>query len=123
MWKQPRAGNSSSSIGEDERMSQAVTHAVEQADTPNPKPTGACVMVIFGATGDLTSRKLIPALYNLLKSGLVSENFAIVGTGREEYPVEKFREMMSERLRMFATSQLEETELQWLVSRIYYCGG
>jgi glucose-6-phosphate 1-dehydrogenase len=105
-------------------MSHAVTHATPAiAQSPRPRPTGPCIMVIFGATGDLTQRKLIPALYNLLKSGLVSEQFAIVGTGREDYPVEKFRGMMAERLRMFATSELEESKLEWLVGRIYYCGG
>ncbi len=104
-------------------MSHAVTHAVPDSTAPKPKPAGPCIMVIFGATGDLTSRKLIPALYNLLRGGLVSDNFAIVGTGREEYPVEKFRQMMSERLRMFATSELEEEKISWLVDRIYYCGG
>ena len=104
-------------------MSHAA-HAVEQgANEPKPKAAGPCVMVIFGATGDLTSRKLMPALYNLLKLGLISDNFAVVGTGREEYPTDKFRDMMSERLKMFATGQLEEKELQWLVSRIHYCGG
>jgi glucose-6-phosphate 1-dehydrogenase len=105
-------------------MSLAVTHpGSERQDIRKPKSAGPCVMVIFGATGDLTSRKLIPALYNLLKSGLVSDQFAVVGTGREEYPVDKFRGMMSERLRMFATSELEEGKIEWLVSRIYYCGG
>jgi glucose-6-phosphate 1-dehydrogenase len=104
-------------------MSQVVSQPAVESLTPKPKPTGPCAMVIFGATGDLTSRKLIPALYNLLKSGLVSQQFAIVGTGREDYPVEKFRAMMAERLRVFATSKLEESELEWLVGRIYYCGG
>ena len=105
-------------------MSHAVTHpAAELTQTPRPRPTGPCVMVIFGATGDLTQRKLIPALYNLLKSGLISDQFAVVGTGRDDYSAEKFRGMMAERLRMFATSELEESKLEWLVSRIYYSGG
>src|ERR1041384_7002391 len=105
-------------------MSHAVSHAAaDMTETPRPKPTGPCVMVIFGATGDLTSRKLIPALYNLLKSGLTSEQFAVVGTGGDDYSEEKFRDMMTERLRMFATSELEESKLQWLVNRIYYCAG
>src|SRR5689334_2866343 len=103
-------------------MSQAVSHATAEL-TPKPRPTGPCVMVIFGATGDLTSRKLIPALYNLLKIGLISEQFAIVGTGRDEYSQEKFRGMMAERLRMFATGDLEEKKVDWLVNRIYYCAG
>jgi len=105
-------------------MSQAASHAaVNPPEAPKPKPTGPCVMVIFGATGDLTSRKLIPALYNLLKSGLVSEQFAVVGTGRDDYSEEKFRGMMAERLRLFATGELEESKVEWLVSRIYYSGG
>ena len=41
-----------------------------------------CVMVIFGAAGDLTARKLIPALYNLARAGLLSRNFAVVGVAR-----------------------------------------
>src|ERR1044071_1973503 len=105
-------------------MSHAVSHAAaDMTETPRPKPTGPCVMVIFGATGDLTSRKLIPALYNLLKSGLMSEQFAVIGTGRDDYTNEKFREIMVEKLRTFATSELDDAKIQWLASRIYYCNG
>ena len=43
------------------------------------RPAPSCTMVIFGACGDLTKRKLIPALYNLAKSNLLPNNFAIVG--------------------------------------------
>src|SRR3954469_11833270 len=102
-------------------MSHAVSHAIE--DVPKPKPTGPCVMVIFGATGDLTSRKLIPALYNLLKLGMMSEQFAIVGTGRDDYSQDKYLAMMTDRLSRFATSDLEDNKLEWLVSRICYCAG
>ena len=41
-------------------------------------------MVIFGATGDLTARLLMPAIYNLSRTGLLSDNFALVGLGRTE---------------------------------------
>ena len=41
-----------------------------------------CVMVIFGAAGDLTGRMLIPALYNLARAGLLSREFAVVGVAR-----------------------------------------
>jgi glucose-6-phosphate 1-dehydrogenase len=41
-------------------------------------------MVIFGATGDLTKRKLLPSIYNLLSSGLLSREFAIVGMSKDE---------------------------------------
>ena len=49
------------------------------------------VMVIFGAGGDLTKRKLFPALYNLAKEGLLPDNFALVGFGRSVLPTEKFQ--------------------------------
>ena len=46
------------------------------------RPGDPCVMVIFGASGDLTKRKLIPALYNLAKDNLLSKEFALVGIAR-----------------------------------------
>ena len=50
----------------------------QQPNTPlNVAPP--CVMVIFGAAGDLTKRKLIPALYNLKHSQLLSDSFAVIG--------------------------------------------
>ena len=42
-------------------------------------PADPCVMVIFGAFGDLTKRKLVPTLYNLTRDGFLSKNFAVVG--------------------------------------------
>lgn len=106
-------------------MSQgAATHAANRSySSATAKPAGPCVMVIFGATGDLTSRKLIPALYNLLKAGLLSDNFAMVGVAREQYTNEVFREMMTQRLKLFATDQVDDGKLEWLVSRMHYLGG
>ena len=52
------------------------------------QPADPCVMVIFGATGDLTKRKLFPALYNLAKANLLSREFAIVGLARNEMTTE-----------------------------------
>jgi len=49
-------------------------------------------MVIFGATGDLTKRKLFPALYNLAKEGFLPEKFAIVGVGRQELETDHYRQ-------------------------------
>ena len=57
-----------------------------------PPPSGPCAMVIFGATGDLTARKLFPALYNLAKSNLLSREFAIIGVGRSAYSIDQFRQ-------------------------------
>lgn len=59
---------------------------LESEKRPDP-----CVLVIFGASGDLTQRKLIPALYNLRGQGLLPRNFAVVGISRSPLPDEEFR--------------------------------
>jgi len=52
------------------------------------------LVIIFGASGDLTSRKLLPSLCNLVASGLLTEDFAIIGVGRTEWSDQEFREKM-----------------------------
>ncbi len=80
-------------------------------------------MVIFGATGDLTKRKLFPALYNLAKDGHLPDNFAIVGVGRQEMLSDEFRDQMVENLKEFAGSNGDEERIKWFCSRTYYTGG
>ncbi|MDE3055859.1 MAG: glucose-6-phosphate dehydrogenase [Verrucomicrobiota bacterium] len=55
-----------------------------------------CVVVIFGATGDLTAKRLVPALYNLGREGLLPTNFALVGFARREKSHEQFRSELKE---------------------------
>ena len=55
-------------------------------------------MVIFGASGDLTKRLLMPALYNLARAGRLSEKFALIGVDRSEKTHEDFREELADRL-------------------------
>ena len=82
-----------------------------------------CVMVIFGASGDLTKRKLIPALYNLAKDNLLSRQFAVVGFATRDYTTETFRRQISEDIREFATEKLDQEVWEWLVRRLYYVQG
>ncbi len=86
-------------------------------------PAGPCVMVIFGATGDLTKRKLFPALYNLAKANLLSREFAIVGTSRPEMTTEAFRTQISQDIKTFATAEVEPEIWDWFLQRIYYVPG
>ncbi len=88
-----------------------------------PKPAPPSAMVIFGATGDLTKRKLFPALYNLHASGLLPDEFAVVGTGRTEMSTEDFRQSLKDELRQFATGKVEDELLGWLIERVYYTAG
>jgi glucose-6-phosphate 1-dehydrogenase len=82
-----------------------------------------CVMVIFGASGDLTKRKLIPALYNLARENLLSRQFAIIGFASADYSSASFREQLAKDLRAFATSPVEEEIWDWFARRIYYVRG
>ncbi|MBN2719700.1 MAG: glucose-6-phosphate dehydrogenase, partial [Proteobacteria bacterium] len=59
------------------------------------RPTDPCIFVILGASGDLTSRKLIPALYSLHRKGGLPEPFRVVGCGRTPLTDESFRENMA----------------------------
>jgi glucose-6-phosphate 1-dehydrogenase len=82
-----------------------------------------CVMVIFGFSGDLTRRKLIPALYNLASQGLLSQDFAIVGLGRTPMSDEDARKKMTEDFKQFASGPIDPELWDWFVKRIYYLAG
>jgi glucose-6-phosphate 1-dehydrogenase len=86
-------------------------------------PGDACAMVIFGASGDLTKRKLIPALYNLAKDNLLSRDFALIGFARPEMTTEQFRDKCSEEIQQFATGQVDPDVWHWFVRRLYYVSG
>jgi glucose-6-phosphate 1-dehydrogenase len=88
-----------------------------------PQSSPPCIMVIFGAAGDLTKRKLIPALYNLKESNLLSENFAVIGVARAEMSDEEFRKRLSHDMREFATDDVEPEVWKWLEERLYYLYG
>jgi len=61
-----------------------------------------CLIVIFGASGDLTRRKLVPALYDLYVAGQMPADFAVLGISRTEYSDESFRECLEKHARDFA---------------------
>jgi glucose-6-phosphate 1-dehydrogenase len=80
-------------------------------------------MVIFGAGGDLTKRKLIPALYSLYRDRLVPEQFAIVGVDRLEIDVEAFREQLATGSREFLGAEPDAADWQQMLQRIHYLPG
>lgn len=80
-------------------------------------------MVIFGATGDLTKRKLFPALYNLAKDDFLPHKFAIIGVGRQEMTSEDFRTQMIDHLKEFIPNGPEDKLVKWFEERVYYTGG
>src|SRR6266403_5870332 len=87
---------------------------------PAKKPH-ACVLVIFGASGDLTKRKLIPALYNLALEKRLPERFAVVGYARSEMSHEEFRKKMREAVSEFSRTGLkDESVWQQFAANLYY---
>jgi glucose-6-phosphate 1-dehydrogenase len=87
------------------------------------KPADPCVMVIFGAAGDLTQRKLIPALYNLAKAGLLPHEFAIVGMARGAMTTDDFRKKVADDIKHYTGTDADATIWQWFSQRLYYMRG
>jgi glucose-6-phosphate 1-dehydrogenase len=95
---------------------------------PHGQQAPPCVMVIFGAAGDLTKRLLIPALYNLARTGLISDRFHLLGVDRGELGEEGFRAHLDQAMNEFVAdkhySQRLDTE-RWesLKRRIHFLSG
>src|SRR5215470_945211 len=87
------------------------------------RPAPPCAVVIFGSAGDLTKRKLLPALYNLKAAGLLPREFAIVGVARREKTPEQFREETTKDIREFATAPVDDALWAELRNALYFQSG
>src|SRR4051812_42172464 len=76
-------------------MDEAVSSGTTKIERASAEPAPTCVLVIFGATGDLTHRLLAPALYNLARWKLLPEDFAIVAVGRTGQDSDAFRNSLT----------------------------
>src|SRR5436305_3262653 len=83
--------------------------------TPDP-----CILVIFGASGDLTKRKIFPALYSLAYRHLLPERFAVVGIARTEETDEAFRDRMESAVREHARDPFRDDIWQGLADGMRY---
>lgn len=83
-----------------------------------------CVVVIFGASGDLNKRKLTPALYSLFQQHLLSQGFAMVGFARTKLEHEEFRTLMTDAAKEFAEGGLgDEAVWQSFTQKLFYVPG
>ena len=80
-----------------------------------------CTMVIFGATGDLTRRKLVPALHNLDRGGLLPESFRVVGVARRDLSDDDFRGKLEAGLEKHSRREVDAEAWKRLAGRIRYC--
>jgi glucose-6-phosphate 1-dehydrogenase len=87
------------------------------------KPAGPCAIVIFGASGDLTQRKLLPALVNLARDKLLPRDFAVIGLARRPMSDQDFRRKMGESFHDKDDKQNDPSLWQNLESRLFYLSG
>src|SRR5439155_6769310 len=83
--------------------------------TPEP-----CVLVVFGASGDLTRRKIFPALYSLACRHLLPERLAVVGVARSDWSDDEFRERMEHAVREYGRDDFKQEVWDWLVEGTRY---
>jgi glucose-6-phosphate 1-dehydrogenase len=104
---------------------RSTTAALPSLEPPrqNGQPGGPCAMVIFGASGDLTKRKLVPALYNLSRHGLLAGEFAVVGFARRDGNTESFRAQMRADLARYCDCAVDPAFWDWIESRLHYVSG
>ena len=91
---------------------------LRQQRTPEP-----LILVIFGASGDLTQRKLIPAIYNLKQERKLPAELTIVGVARRDWSHDYFREKMREGVEEFSNGVENEEVWSDFAEGLYYCSG
>jgi len=80
-------------------------------------------MVIFGATGDLTQRKLIPALFHLFQKKILPPHFYIVGFSRRPYTNEDFKEFLEQAINKYHQHKFSDSQWQEFIGKCYYQQG
>jgi glucose-6-phosphate 1-dehydrogenase len=93
------------------------------AQTRVGRPGDPCVMVIFGAAGDLTRRKLVPALYNLARNQLLSREFAVLGIAHSPLSEEDFHKKVVDDVRRYTGDNGDPDLIEWFTRHMYYVTG
>ena len=96
------------------------TPDAEAAKSLPPEP---CTLVIFGGSGDLARRKLVPAVYNLYLDRALAANYAVLGTGRKPLSDAEFRSSMREGIVKYSRQKLDEAKWKEFEPRIFYHAG
>ncbi|MEO0836765.1 MAG: glucose-6-phosphate dehydrogenase [Cyanobacteria bacterium J06642_3] len=91
---------------------------LQQQKTPDP-----LIMVIFGASGDLTQRKLVPAIYQLKKARQLPAELTIVGVSRRDWTHDFFRQHLKEGIEEFSDGIVSEELWQDFADGLFYCSG
>lgn len=104
-------------------MGQRGPRAEAPALTARAQLPGPCTLVIFGGSGDLARRKLLPALYNLLLDGLLPSSFAVLGLGRKQLSDEDFRVTLRKGVEEHSRQALVKEKWADFEQRLFYLTG
>ena len=86
-------------------------------------PVHPTTLVIFGGTGDLAQRKLLPAMYNLAHEGALPEGFNLIAVSRSEHSDDEYRKMARESIQEHSRRPPDEQVLEKLLERVRYVSG
>ena len=101
-------------------MTTRIQTEMPPAAAASPAAVPPCALVVFGGTGDLTHRKLLPALYNLFVSGVLHDRVVIVGVARQQQSSEDYRADMRKACDQFSRRKLELAKWDDFAQRLEY---
>src|SRR5580700_940940 len=132
MWKldlrmtEARRRRARSAVQQNNKDLNTMAQLAEKPTAAAPrvgKQGDPCIMVIFGAAGDLTARLLIPALYNLARADLLSKEFAVLGVARKQMSDEDFRKQILEDVKEYCGDCVNDATWDSFSRRFYYYSG
>ena len=95
----------------------------DSRDRRIPRVAGPCVLVMFGVTGDLASKKLLPAVYDLANRGLLPPGFSLVGFARRDWANEDFAQIAYEAVKLHARTPFRDTVWQQVSEGVRFVSG
>ncbi|GGO23078.1 glucose-6-phosphate dehydrogenase [Microbispora bryophytorum] len=104
-------------------LTMAANPLRDPRDRRLPRVAGPCVLVLFGVTGDLAKRKLLPAIYDLGNRGLLPPGFSLVGFARRDWAHEDFAQVTYEAVKEHARTPFREEVWKQLSEGIHFCPG
>ena len=95
----------------------------DPSDKRLPRVAGPCVLVLFGVTGDLARKKLLPAIYDLANRGLLPPGFSLVGFARRDWKDQDFAQLTHDAVKEHARTPFREEVWKQLSEGIFFCRG
>jgi glucose-6-phosphate 1-dehydrogenase len=105
------------------RIAKGVNPLRDERDKRMPRIAGPCGLVLFGVTGDLAKRKLMPAIYDLSQRGLLPPGFSLVGFARRDWETQDFAQIVHDAVRQHARTPFRESVWRQLVEGFRFVPG